>query len=157
MITEQHERAVAQLGLIPLCVARDTPWLAFYSAPSLQKPREYDTVEATVNSQMSAMLQYVLCLSLFARYLGQKIRRQIGSATEPGELENQLNLWLSYYVTIPGASLAERARYPLQEARVKIERSLLDPGKYHCVMHLRPHFELDDLTAAVRLETEFRT
>lgn len=157
LITEQHERAVAQLGLIPLCVARDTPWLAIYSTPSLQKPLEYDSLEATINSQMSAMLQYILCLSLFARYVAQKLRRQVGASTEPGELEMQLNEWLSKYVTVPNASLVDRAKYPLQEARVKIDRDVRDAGKYCCVIHLRPHFELDDLTAAVRLETEFRT
>ncbi|MCY2968994.1 MAG: type VI secretion system contractile sheath large subunit, partial [Planctomycetota bacterium] len=155
LITEQQERGVAKLGLVPLCASRDTPFPVFYSVPSLQKPKQLDQQTANTNALMSSMLQYVLCASQFARQLKVIVRDKIGNTTDPSEVERQLNEWLAHYITtVADASVETRARYPLREGLVRVVPHAARPGMYHCSIYLMPHFELDDLTAAIRLTTE---
>ncbi len=155
LITEYREKELDELGFISLCHCWDTAWSAFYSNPSMQVPKPYDTVAATVNARLSAMLQYTLCVARFAHYLKLMGRARVGSFTRAEELENSLQTWLHQYTTArDNASSAEKARYPLREARVKVRQHPDKPGSYLCIAHLRPHFQLEQLIAAIRLETE---
>ena len=52
-----------------------------------------------MNARISAMLQYMLCVSRFAHYLKVAARDKIGSFAEAGECEDYLNHWLQQYVT----------------------------------------------------------
>ena len=47
-----------------------------------------------------------------------------------------------------------KARFPLREAKVSVREHPEKPGSYLCVVHLRPHFQLDELVASVKLVTE---
>jgi type VI secretion system protein ImpD len=47
-----------------------------------------------------------------------------------------------------------KARYPLREAKVQVRERPDRPGTYTCVIHLKPHFELDQMVTSVRLVTE---
>lgn len=155
MISEYREKELDDLGFISLCHCRDTAWSAFYSNPSIQWPKQYDSDVATVNARLTAMLQYTLCVSRFAHYLKRIGRSKTGSITHAEELENFLSNWLQQYTTSRDtASLAEKARYPLREAKIQIKEYPGKPGSYLCIAHLRPHFQLEQLTAAIRLETE---
>ena len=126
----------------------------FYTNQSVQEGKKYDTSAATMNARISAMLQYILCTSRFAHYLKVMARDKIGSFQEAGECEEYLHNWLQQYVTSDAeASPATKARFPLREARVKVEENRSRPGSYLCTAHLWPHFQLDGLTAAIRLRT----
>src|SRR5262249_10914164 len=62
--------------------------------------------------------------------------------------------WLANYITAnDGAGEDVKARYPLREARVRVRELPDRPGSYLCVFHLRPHYQLDQMNAAVRLVT----
>jgi type VI secretion system ImpC/EvpB family protein len=155
IITDAEEKALGDLGFIPLCYCQDTQMSAFYGNQSAQKPAKYDEVAATVNAGLSAMLQYMLCVSRFAHYLKVMARDRIGSFAAPSELEDYLRRWLARYTAAgDSATLETRARFPLREARVEVRELPDKPGTYTCVAHLRPHFQLDQMFAAVRLVTE---
>lgn len=155
IISDAQEKELADLGFIPLCHCQDTGLAAFYSNQSVQQPKTYDEPAATVNARLSAMLQYLLCVSRFAHYLKVLARDKVGSFTSPGELEDYLRRWLSNYVTANDNAGAEiKARYPLREARVQVRERADKPGTYACVIHLRPHFQLDQMVSAVKLVTE---
>ncbi len=47
-----------------------------------------------------------------------------------------------------------RAKYPLNEAKIKVTEKLGSPGKYYSVIHLRPHFQLDQMVSSIKLITE---
>ena len=47
-----------------------------------------------------------------------------------------------------------KARYPLRETSVSIKEIAGRPGSLSCVVHLRPHFQLDQVTSSFRLYTE---
>ena len=47
-----------------------------------------------------------------------------------------------------------KAKYPLREARVEVAEVPGKPGAYKAVTFLRPHYQLDELTASLRLVSE---
>ncbi len=157
MIGECREKELSDLGFIALCDCEDTEYAAFFANPSIQKPKVYDAPLATANARISAMLQYVLCASRFAHYLNVIARDKIGRFTEAKALERQLHSWVQQFVAVdPGASPATRAKFPLQAAKIEIRDHPRDPGHFLAELYLSPHFQLDELTASVRLVSELR-
>ncbi len=155
IVTDLQERELTTLGFISLCRVKDTPLAAFYGTPSLHQAQRYDDRAATANARIAAMLQYVLCASRFAHYLKVIVRDSIGLMIEARELEDRLQRWITDYVSPDAqASAAVKARYPLREASVQVRPQPGRPGSFFSVFHLWPHFQLDDLTAAVRLRTQ---
>lgn len=158
VVTDDLEKSLNELGFIPLCHCKDTEFSAYYSNGSVQKPKTYDREPANVNARMAGMLQYTLCVSRFAHYLKVLAREKLGMAIEASDCERLLQQWLVEYVTVDQEATAEvKSRFPLREASVKVHEIPGQPGKFECVAHLWPHYELDDLTAAVRLQTELAT
>lgn len=154
-LTDRMEPELSELGLIPLCRCRGTDDSAFYATPTLQKPKKYDDPAATANARLSAMLQYLLCVSRFAHYLKVAARDKIGSFVEAEECERYLHDWLQRYVTADAdASPETKAQYPLRQADVRVRAHPDKPGSYVCVIHLWPHFQLDELTTSMRLTAE---
>jgi type VI secretion system protein ImpD len=155
IITDAQDKALGELGFLPLCHCQDTDLAAFHGSQSVQQPAPYDEPAATVNARLSAMLQYVLCVSRVAHYLKVISRDKIGSFQGPSDCEAYLRQWLSRYTNSnEKTSLEMRARYPLREARVQVRGHPDRPGHYLCVAHLRPHFQLDQMVSAVKLVTE---
>jgi type VI secretion system ImpC/EvpB family protein len=155
IVHEYREKELAELGFIPLSHCHDTELAAFFSNQSAQRPRGYDGAAADANARISAMLQYMLCVSRFAHYLKVIGRDKIGSLAGPAEIEAVLNRWLINYITTDDSADPEtKATFPLRESRVQVREHPGRPGSYHCVMHLRPHFQLDQVLTTVRLATE---
>jgi type VI secretion system protein ImpD len=155
LIPEGRERELAELGFVPLCHCPDTEWAMFGSNQSVQRPQAYDREAATANARLSAMLQYVLCVSRFAHYLKVLGRDKIGSLTGPAECESFLSRWLLQYTTTNDDEDADtKARFPLRESQVQVHELPGKPGAYRCVIHLRPHFQLDQMAGTIRLVTE---
>ncbi|RIK71021.1 MAG: type VI secretion system contractile sheath large subunit [Planctomycetota bacterium] len=155
IITEQVEKQLSDLGFIPLCQLKDEEHAVFYSNQSLQKPLVYDRASATTNARMSAMLQYMFCVSRFAHYVKVLARDKLGAFTEYEQLERVLQEWIAQYVTSDNeASASIKARYPLRDAEVHVEPTPGKPGSYRCRMRLNPHYELDELQASVRVVAE---
>lgn len=155
IMTDDREKELGDLGFIPLCHAADTEFSAFYGNQSVQKPKKYDEQAATINARISSMLQYMLCVSRFAHYLKVIGRDKVGSFAEASDVEDFLHRWIQQYVIIDdNASDSVKAEYPLREAKIEVRERPGKPGNYVCVAHLRPHFQLDELVASVRLVTE---
>lgn len=155
VVTDRQEPGLSDLGFIPLCRAKDTDFSVFYGNQSAQKPKKYDDPAATLNARISTMLQYMLCASRMAHYVKVLARDKVGSFTGADECETFLHRWLQTYVTADSdASPEVKAKYPLREANVKVRDHPGRPGSYLCVMHLWPHFQLDELKTTVKLTTE---
>ena len=66
-----------------------------------------------------------------------------------------INTWVANYVLLnDNASQASKASYPLREARVDVFDIPGKPGCYKATVFLRPHFQLEELTASIRLVAE---
>jgi len=155
-VTDAREKELADLGLVPLVHRKGTDTAAFYSTPSCQKPKRYDRDEASANARLSAQLQYILCTSRFAHYLKVMMRDKTGRTMSAGECQDFLLRWLINYCVANPESLGieGRARKPLRDARVEVREKRGRPGHYEAVVHLQPHFLLDELSASLRVITE---
>lgn len=156
-ISDLQESSLSSLGFLPLSHCWDTEYCAFYSSQSTQKPRKYDRTLATQNAKISAMLHYVLCVSRFAHYLKVIARDKIGSHLTPEDCQKYLDRWIKNYVTPDDQATQEtKSRRPLRGAEIKIKADPGKPGSFLCTMNLWPHYQLDDLTASVRLNTSLK-
>ena len=154
-VSDTLERQLVDLGFMPLCSCKDMPSAAFYSCPSTQRPKRYDSESASANARISAMINYMLCVSRFAHYIKVIGRDKIGSFLDASELQYSLEQWINKYVTPDSeASQDTKARYPLREAQIRITPSPGKPGAFDCFFDLAPHYELEDMQASIRLRTE---
>jgi type VI secretion system protein ImpD len=154
IVTDQIDRELGDLGFIPLCHCRDTDVAAFYGNQSIHLPPTFHEATAMANARLSAMLQYMLCVSRFAHYVKVMARDKIGSFTTPALCEEYLRRWLGTYTSSSDNPDEEtRAKYPLREAQVQIREQPGKPGSLLCVVHLMPHAQLDQVATSVRLTT----
>lgn len=155
VISDTMERELSDLGLMPLCHCYDTPFSAFYSNQSVQQPLGRSSRTDDINSKLSAMLQHVLCASRIAHYLKVMIRDKIGSFITAEECERFLTVWLYKYTTgREDLEWEEQARYPLRQAAVNVTEHPNKPGQYLCIIHLVPHYQLDQMVSELELVTE---
>jgi len=47
-----------------------------------------------------------------------------------------------------------KARFPLREASAEVRAVPGRPGAFTCVLHLRPHFQLDQIFTTFKLVTD---
>jgi type VI secretion system protein ImpC len=154
-ITDRREKELNDLGFIALCHCKGTDYAAFFGGQTANKPKPYNTNEATANARVSSMLPYVLAASRFAHYLKVIMRDKIGSFMTRENVATYLNTWISQYVLLDDdAPQAVKARFPLREARVDVTDIPGKPGCYKAVAFLKPHFQLDELTVSIRLVAE---
>ncbi|HTW70705.1 MAG TPA: type VI secretion system contractile sheath large subunit [Acetobacteraceae bacterium] len=152
-LSERRESELAMNGFIPLVHRKNADYPAFIGAPSLQKPREYDDPSATMNAALSARLPYMFATSRFAHYLKCMVRDKVGSTSSRAQLNRWLEDWIDQYIDgSPDTSSDEwKASHPLAQAEVHVEASDDAPGKYEAKFFLRPHYQLEGVTAMVRL------
>nr|WP_274607333.1 type VI secretion system contractile sheath large subunit [Paracraurococcus ruber] len=154
-ITDRREKELSDLGFIPLVHCKSTDYAAFFGAQTANKAKLYDTAEANANARLSAVLTYMLAASRFAHYLKVMVRDKVGSFSTAGQLSNYLNRWLAEYILLMDeAAHEDKARLPLREGRVDVSEVPGRPGSYRATVFLRPHFQLEELTASIRLVAE---
>jgi len=151
-ITDRREKELADLGFVPLVHCKGTANAAFFSVQSSQKPKKYQTDSATANARISAQLPYIFAVSRFAHYLKVMMRDKIGGYQSKSQIQTFLNNWIAEYVVgDDDAAQTIKAKRPLREARVEVQEIAGKPGAYRAVAFLRPHFQLDELSVAMRL------
>ena len=152
-LSERREADLARAGFIPLVHRKNTASAAFISAQSLQRPAEYDDPAASANAVVSARLPYLFASCRFAHYLKCMVRDKVGSTLSRVQLQEWLAGWLIGYVDgSPETSSEEwKAEHPLEEGRVVIDEQPGSPGQYDAKFFLRPHYQLEGLTVALRL------
>ena len=159
-LTDDQEKELGELGFIPLSHCQGTALAAFYGNQSIQRWRDparegKSRTVAEINAKLSSMLQYMFCVSRFAHYVKVIGRDKVGSHARASEIERLLNDWLISYATSNESAPPEvQAKYPLRDARVEVREIPGRPGVYQSIVHLRPHFQLDQMTSSVKLVTE---
>ncbi len=151
-ITDRREKELSDLGFISLVHCKNTDYAAFFGGQTTNKPKLYNTNEANANSRLSSVLPYILASSRFAHYIKVLMRDKIGSFMTKDNVEQYLNAWLSMYILLSDeASQSEKAKYPLREGRVDVREVPGRPGSYQATVFLQPHFQLEELSASLRL------
>ena len=151
-ITDRREKELSDLGFISLCHCKGTDYAAFFGGQTTQKAKVYNTDDANANATISARLPYIMAASRFAHYIKVIMRDKIGSFMTKGEVAKYLNTWIANYVLLnDDAPQTMKAKYPLREARIDVFDVPGKPGSYRAIVYLRPHFQLEELTASIRL------
>lgn len=151
-ITDRREKELSDLGFIALCHCKGTDYAAFFGGQTTQKPKTYNLDSANSNSSLSARLPYILAASRFAHYIKVIMRDKIGSFLTKDNISTYLNTWIANYILLnDDAPQNVKARYPLREARIDVYEIPGKPGSYRSVVYLRPHFQMEELTASIRL------
>ena len=154
-ITDRREKEFSDLGFIALCYAKGTDKAAFFGGQTANRPRKYNTSFANANAELSAKLPYILAASRFAHYIKVIMRDKLGTFMTAANVATFLNTWISDYVLLDDNAPQEvKAKYPLREARVDVKEVPGKPGAYTATVFLRPHFQLEELTASLRLVAE---
>ncbi|WP_035075072.1 type VI secretion system contractile sheath large subunit [Maridesulfovibrio zosterae] len=154
-ITDRREKELSDLGFLPLIYCKNTDYAAFFGGQTTNKPKIYNTDEANSNARLSAVLPYLLNAARFAHYIKSIMRDKVGSFMTAQNVSDYLNTWISNYVLLSDDAGQEiKARYPLREARVDVTDVPGKPGVYNATIFLRPHFQLEELTASIRLVAE---
>lgn len=154
-ITDRREKEINDQGFIALVHCKNTDYAAFFGGQTANKPKLYNTPEANANARISAMLPYILNASRFAHYCKVMMRDKIGSFMTKENVQAYLATWLDDYILAKDdAGQSLKARYPLREGRVDVFDVPGKPGVYGATIYLRPHFQLEELTASIRLVAE---
>lgn len=154
-ISDRREFELSSLGFLPLLHKKGTDFAVFMGAQSCNKPKTFFDPAANANAELSAKFNLILNTSRFAHYLKVMARDKIGSFMELGDCASWLNRWISNYCVDPnGATDAMKAKHPLAEAKIEVRPVSGKPGYYESVAYLRPHYQLEGLTASLRLVAE---
>ena len=155
-ISDRREFELSNLGFLPLIHSKNNDFAVFMGAQSCQKPKTYFEEDANSNAQLSAKFNLILCTSRFAHYLKVMARDRIGSFMEVADCDRWLNRWINNYVVSNPQDAGDetKARSPLSAAKVEVRAVKGKPGWYEAVAWLRPHFQLETLTASMRLVAE---
>lgn len=157
----QQEEALVQVGLMPVSCLPFGPDMVFGSVRSMQAPASYtgaSAAAAEANARLSSQINSLLCASRFAHLLKVMARDKIGSVTSAENVQDELNRWLLQYVnTNVDNTTASRARFPLIEGQVQVRERADQPGSFQCIMHLRPHYQLDEISTTFHLVTDLES
>jgi type VI secretion system protein ImpC len=146
LISERREFELAEEGFIALTMRKGSDNAAFFSANSCQKVKTFpNTPEgkaAETNYRLSTQLPYMMIMNRLAHYVKVLQRENIGAWKERGDLESELNKWISQYVTeMDNPDPAVRSRRPLRMAEIKVNDVAGNPGWYSVSIKARPHFK----------------
>jgi len=151
-ITDRREKELSDLGFIALVHCKGTDKAAFFGGQTCNQPKVYNTDEANANARLSARLPYIFAASRFAHYFKVMLRDKVGSFQTAETVRDYLQTWISDYILLDDtASQGAKARFPLREARVDVREVPGSPGEYTAVAFLRPHFQLEEISASIRL------
>jgi type VI secretion system ImpC/EvpB family protein len=156
-LTDTQERAVVTAGLMPLNTLPygDAAFASVHSVQAVPAPTRYP-VAAEANQRISGHISAMLCVSRFAHYIKVIGRDMTGAQYTAADVERRLQRWLSRYTNANlDANADGRARYPLLAGQVRVHDLEGRPGSFGCVIHLQPHYQLDDISATFRLVTSF--
>lgn len=154
-ISERRHKELNDLGFIALCHCKGSDQAAFFGGQTTMAPKKYFSDEANANARTSATLPYMLAASRFAHYVKVIMRNKVGSFLTRANVENHLNTWISNYVLLDDKATQEvKAAYPLRQATVVVTEVPGEPGAYRATVVLKPHFQLEELTASIRLQAD---
>jgi len=146
LISERREYELAEEGFMGLTMRKGSDNAAFFSANSVQKPKNFgiskEGKEAETNYKLGLQLPYMFVINRLAHYLKVIQRENIGTWKERGDLDRELNNWIKQYVVdMENPAPEVRSRRPLRQAQITVEDVEGEPGWYRVGLKVRPHFK----------------
>lgn len=150
-LTKMQVRALAEQGIL---AAYDRPWkesLSFQEHPSLYKKSE------SPSKKQSENLSTTLCISRFAHYLKIMLRDKLSGFVQAEECERYLQHWIQAYCARNNPNSPQLdPKFPLQEARIKIDTQGYLSGKNTCSVDLKLQPSLMQLESDSELQARIK-
>jgi type VI secretion system protein ImpC len=152
-ISEECEAELAKNGLTPLVHRTNSDVTAFIRAHSLRKPVEDGDPDTAANASLSSHLPYLFACCRFAQYFKCIVRDKIGFFKEREDMQFWLQKWIDKYVDGDPTHSSEttKVQKPLAAADVLVAEVDGNPGYYSATFILRPHYQLEELSASLRV------
>ncbi len=152
-ITDRRDAELDKLGFIPLVHYKDTNYSVFFQTHSAQRAKQYDDPDASANAELSVHLTYLMATCRFSHYMKAIMRDKLGTLAEGPEIESYLNKWFAQYTLAdPSTAGVElKAKKPLSAFKVSVKEVEGKPGAYTVDLHLRPHYQLQEISMELHL------
>jgi type VI secretion system protein ImpC len=152
-ISDRREAELSRAGFMALIHRKNDNKATFIGGQTVHDPKQYQSVEATASSNLSARLPYIFASCRFAHYLKCMVRDWVGGNREAPQLQRDLTEWIMQYVDgNPGfSSDADKARQPLKDAGIEIIPDEENPGYYKGVFRFVPHYQLEGMDVSLSM------
>ena len=152
-ISDRREAELSSAGLMALIHRKNSDNATFIGAQTVNKPKAYESKDATANANLSARLPYIFASCRFAHYLKCMVRDWVGGTREERELERDLSDWIMQYVdgSPELSSEATKAKLPLKDAKIEIVADPENPGYYKGKFMFVPHYQLEGMDIALSM------
>lgn len=148
-----RELELANSGLIPLIHKKGSAEAVFFSAQSIKKSHKFKDPKDSENSQLVTNLAYTFSVSRIAHYLKCIMRDNIGSTAHAQYIYNQIDRWISGYVTtlVNPDDLTLRY-YPFKAYSLEVNEVPGRIGWYHCNLSILPHIQFEGMDVDLRVD-----
>lgn len=148
-----RELELANAGIIPLIHKKGTAEAVFFSAQSIKKSHKFKDPKDSENSQLVTNLAYTFSVSRIAHYLKCIMRDNIGSTAHSQYIYNQIDRWISGYVTtlVNPDDLTLRY-YPFKAYSLEVNEVPGRVGWYHCNLSILPHIQFEGMDVDLRVD-----
>jgi type VI secretion system protein ImpC len=148
-----RELELARSGLIPLIQKKGSAEAVFFSAQSIKRAREFKDDHQTENAQLVTNLSYTFSISRIAHYLKCIMRNNIGSTANQQYVFNQIDRWVSRYVTtLVNPDDLTLQYYPFKAYTLDVAPISGKAGWYHCNLTIQPHIQFEGLSVDLRVD-----
>lgn len=152
-IPDFRELELAKSGIIPLVQKKGSADAVFFSAQSIKRSHTFKDPKDSENSQLVTNLSYTYSISRIAHYLKCIMRDNIGSTANAQYVYNQIDRWMSRFVTalVNPDDLTLRY-YPFKAYSLSVDEVPGRVGWYHCNLSILPHIQFEGMDVDLRID-----
>ena len=152
-IPDFRELELANSGIIPLIQKKGSADAVFFSAQSIKRSHQFKDPKDSENSQLVTNLSYTFSISRIAHYLKCIMRDNIGSTANAQYVYNQVDRWVSRFVTalVNPDDLTLRY-YPFKAYSLTVNEVPGRVGWYHCSLSILPHVQFEGMDVDLRID-----
>ena len=148
-----REFELANAGLIPLIHKKGSADAVFFSAQSIKKSHKFKDPKDSENSQLVTNMAYTFSISRIAHYLKCIMRDNIGSSANAQYIFNQIDRWISGFVTtLVNPDDLTLKYYPFKAYKLEVQDVPGKVGWYHCNLSILPHIQFEGMDVDLRID-----
>jgi type VI secretion system protein ImpC len=150
---DYRELELANAGFIPLIHKKGAADAVFFSAQSVKKAHKFKDPKDSENSTLVTNLSYTYSITRIAHYLKCIMRDNIGSSADAVYIQNQIDAWISKYVTtIVNPDDLTLRYYPFKAYSLDVDKVEGKVGWYHCNLSVLPHIQFEGMDVDLRVD-----
>ncbi|MCY1042029.1 type VI secretion system contractile sheath large subunit [Corallococcus sp. bb12-1] len=152
-IPDFRELELANGGFMPLIHKKGSAEAVFFSVQSLKRSTVFEDPKDSENSQLVTNLAYTYSISRIAHYVKAIMRENIGSTAGAQYIQQQIERWISRYVTtlVNPDDLTLRY-YPFKAYSLAVAEVPGKVGWYHCNLSVLPHIQFEGMNVDLRVD-----